>query len=735
MGTTDELIRPDLTPGRDPDRERARLRLVTPQRLRSFFAPRSVALVGASDSSGWAGFIVESLRTAGLPGPMVPVHRRHRSAFGTPTIRRLTDLDRPVDLAFALVPTDAVESVLDDAATVGIRNVIVLAAGFGEGGEAGRRRERRLADIAIDHDLTVLGPNCLGFVNAHAHAAPFGLHIVPPVLPGPVGIVLQSGALASNVMGFTRARAIGTSLLSSMGNEVIITAADVVDYLLDDDATKVIALFLESIRDPHRFLALADKALTVGKPLVVLKVGRTAAGRATALAHTGAIAGDDAVVAAVLRQHGVIRVDSLEELLITAGLFGYGRPPSGSRMGVVTASGGACDIIADRCADEGIEIPDFAPSTVSRLSEALPAFAAVRNPLDITGFTLADAKAAASGVGDVALNAVVDDPGVDFVFNAVAVPVDPPPDPAPWHRRYAGIVATQNRTGKAIVHFTTTCTDISPYGRDLLAGYGLHALGGIEFGIRALGHALRWTSARSRAALRPAPERHAVPAAHAGLPSGPMSEAASRDLVAAHGVRVVPGELATTAAGAVAAADRLGYPVALKICAAALTHKSDHGGVALDLPDAAAVAAAFDRVEAAGRAHAAAVDGVLVTAMRGRGVELFAGVTVDPSFGPVVAVGLGGVLVEVLHDVSLRALPVPPDEVERMLGELRGAAVLRGARGTPPVDLAAVAQAVGALGEAALALGPRLQTIEVNPLWVNGSEVEALDVLVVTRGG
>jgi acyl-CoA synthetase (NDP forming) len=717
----------------DDSREQARRRLAAPDRLRSFFAPRSVALVGASEGSGWARFIVESLRTAGLPGPIVPVHRSLETAFGEPTRKSLRELDEPVDLAFALVPTEAVESVLHDAAEVGIRNIVVLASGYGEGGEAGRERERRLADIAIDRDLTVLGPNCLGYVNAHAGAAPFGLHLIKPVLAGPVGIVLQSGALASAVMAFSRARAIGISLLTSMGNEAVITTADVIEHLIEDDATKVVALFLESIRDPDRFLELADRALAVGKPIVALKVGRSPAGEASALAHTGAVAGDDAVVDAVLRQHGVVRTDSLEELLITAGMFGYVKPPSSPRMGVVTASGGANDVIADRAADEGLEIPAFADATASRLAEVLPSFAAIRNPLDITGFVLADAAKAAAAPGDAALNAVVDDPGVDFILNAVAVPTDQPPDPSVIHRRLAGIVATQNRTDKPIVHFLYTCTDLSTYGREILAEYGLHVLGGMEFGLKAIGHGLRWMKARARP---PAPARVVpVQAAPVGaeLAAGPWSEAASREFVAAYGVPVVPAELATTAAEAVAVARRLGGPVAAKVCAAELTHKSDIGGVTLGLVGDEAVADGFERVAAAGRAHTENLDGVLISAMRGTGTELFAGVTVDPAFGPVLAVGLGGIFIEVLRDVSLRALPVGADEVEQMLGELRGAAVLGGARGRAAVDVAAVAKAVAALSDAALALGPRLETIEVNPLWVDGSTVEALDVLVVTR--
>jgi acyl-CoA synthetase (NDP forming) len=429
----------------------------------------------------------------------------------------------------------------------------------------------------------------------------------------------------------------------------------------------------------------------------------------------------------VLRQHGVIRVDSLEDLLTTAGLFGYVGPLAGRRMGVVTASGGACDIIADRAADEGIEIPDFAPATVEAIAAVLPSFAAVRNPLDTTGFMLADPAAAAGDPGVVALNALIDDPGIDFIFNAMALPAAQPPDPTLMNRRLAGAAAARQRSPKPIVHFTNVCTDVSLYARGLLAEHGLHVLGGIELGLRAIGHALAWSTARTNRPSIPMPRQ--TGRVHTDR-DGPWSEAAARELVAGFGVPVVPAELVTSADAAVAAADRLGYPVVLKVCAAALTHKSDVGGVALGLADAAGVTAAFDRLDALARAHDG--DGVLVSPLRDKGIELFAGVTVDPAFGPVLAVGLGGVWIEILGDVSLRALPVPADEVERMLGELRGAALLRGARGEVPADGAAVARAVAALADAAVALGPRLRAIEVNPLWVRGAEVEALDVLIVT---
>jgi acyl-CoA synthetase (NDP forming) len=712
------------------DLDSGRRRLATPERLREFFRPRSVALVGASDSSGWGRFIVDSLRTSGFTGALHMVHPTRPTAFDLPTVPSLRALDEPVDLAYVLAPTRAVEGVLEDAAAAGIRNAVVLASGYGDGGgEQGRALERRLVERAVELDITLLGPNCLGFVNAAASVAPFGLGIVPPLRRGPVGIVLQSGALTSNVLTFARVHQVGISLLTSMGNEAVITTADVVEHLIADDDCQVIGLFLESVRDAPRFTALAAAALAAGKPIVALKVGRTEAGQRTALAHTGAVTGDDAVVDAAFRQFGVIRVGSLEELLVTTGLFASGQVPRGRRMGVVTASGGACDIIADRSTDEGIAIPEFAAPTTERLRAALPPFAAAQNPLDVTGVILADRGSAQAGLGDVALDAVVDDPGIDFVFNMVALPAAPPPDPSVIEQRVAAIAASRDRSPVPIVNFTATCTDLSPYAQSLLDAHGLHALGGIEFGLRALGHALTWQETRQHP---PAVGTAGAVAAPAGLPDGPWSEARGRDLLAASGVPLVPAELVTDAESAVAAAERFGGTVALKICSAEITHKSDIGGVALAVSGADDVRAAFARVLAAGRAVTAGVDGVLVSPMRPPATELFVGVTVDPSFGPVLAVGLGGVFIEVLHDVALRLLPVDPAQVRRMLGELRGAAVLGGARGSRPADLDRVAEVVTAVADAAAGLGPALQTLEINPLRVDGSDVEALDALVVT---
>jgi acetate---CoA ligase (ADP-forming) len=710
-------------------------RLVTPERLRSFFAPRNVALVGASDNSGWTRLVVNSVAVTGAEGKLLPVHPKAKSAFGLPTVPSLRDLPEPADLAFVMTPPSAVPSVFEDMHAAGIKNAIVLAAGYREVGEAGRALEDAMVASAIANDITVLGPNCLGFVNAQTKSAPYALGIQPPLTPGPVGVGLQSGALASVVLSFARLHAIGLTTLTSVGNECMLKTADFIDYLVEDQATKVIALFLEEIGDPARFAAVAEKADRAGKPIVALKAGSSPAGQKSALAHTGSVAGDDAVVNAAFHQLNIVRVDTIEDLLTTAALLGYTRPLTGRRMGVLTASGGACDIIADASSAHGIEIPDFSVRTEEAIGAYLPPFANAHNPLDVTAYgslaNLSGKKDSLSAI-DRSLDIAADDPNLDFILFTATLPEVRPPDEALATAAEARIKWLAGRIASSpipVIPITTTCNDISGYSRGLLADSGLTVLGGLHLGVNAMGNALRWQENRGRvkAAAGAAPTRP-VPV------TGPWSEQQARELLTAAGVPVVPGGLATSADEAVAIADRVGGPVALKICSAQIIHKSDIGGVALGLSSAGEIRAAYARVRAAGDAvPGAAVDGVLVTAMRSGGTELLAGVTVDPSFGPVLAVGLGGVWVEIMHDTSLRVLPVDAAEVRRMLGELRALPLLQGARGSKPADLDAVAAAISKVSEVALSLGGALRAMEVNPLWVNGDQVEALDVLVITE--
>lgn len=708
--------------------------LATPARLGAFFSPRSIAVVGASETSYWGRNVFNNLNSAGFQGSLFPVNPKRQTVFGLPCFRSLRDIPEPVDLVYVAAPTEAVPSVLDDAAASGIRNAVVIAAGFSESGA--HERQADLVAQARRSGLTVLGPNCPGFVNVAAGVSAYGQDVPAGMKCGQVSIVLQSGALATVVLKLARAHGIGLSKLVCMGNEAVIQTVDVLEYLIGDEDTRVIAMFLEQIKAGGRFLELAHRALLSGKAIVVLKAGRTAAGQKSALAHTGAVAGDDAVVDAALRQAGVTRVRSLEELIITTGLFASGVRLRGPRVAVVTASGGACDIIADRASDEGLEMPPLSDATTALLKEYLPVFANVQNPLDTAAVDTYRETGTAAVPMDVVAEIASKDPNVDFVLY-MAFNVVPQTEPAEPERgrnvaRMAYVGEMLRSSPIPMIPISLSCMEAGPFARELYDRNGIFMLGGMEFGLTAIGNAVRWEQARTRAEASAALPLPPSPSRITGA-RGPWSEHRGRKVLEENGVPLVPAALVQTADEAVAAADRFGYPVVLKICAAEIAHKSDIGGVALNLTSSGEVRSAYATVEQAGRAAAGrAIEGVLVSPMRPRGVELFAGVTVDPSFGPTLAVGLGGIWIETLKDVSLRVLPVSEPDVISMLGSLRARPLLDGARGGPSVDLRAAARAIHSIARAGLSLGSGLQALEVNPLWCLGDRVEALDVLVVT---
>lgn len=705
--------------------------------LDGFFSPRSIAVVGASETSYWGRNVFRNLKAQGFTGRIVPVNPKRDTIFGIPCIATLRALKEPVDLVYIATPTEFVDGVLDDAASVGIRHAVIIAAGFGESGAHDRQQE--LQDKAALHGITILGPNCPGFVNIAGNVSAYGQEIPVGMKSGNVSIVLQSGALATVMMRLARTHGIGVSKLICMGNEAVIDTADIIEYLIADTETRVVAIFAEQFRSGRRFLELARQALVAGKAIVVLKAGRTPEGKRAALAHTGAVAGDEAVVDAALRQVGVARVRSMEELLITAGLFASGVQLKGARMGAVTASGGACDIIADRACDEGLEFPSFSADTKQALADYLPTFATVQNPLDTAAVDTFRKTGTAAVPMDVVAEIVSRDPNIDFVlylgFNVV--PPFRPDDAAAADQEAARMVIVRELLDKSpvpIMPVSLSCMEVGPFAREIYDANRIFMLGGIEFGMTAIGHCVRWNKAR-QAALNIVTAAPAISGREvAPLRKGPWSEHAGRELLEKSGVPLVPAELVNSASEAVAAAERLEYPVVLKICAAEIAHKSDIGGVALNLQTAGAVRAAYERVAAAGRnVKDAHVEGVLVSPMRPRGVELFAGITIDPSFGATLAVGLGGIWIETLKDVSLRVLPVTEGDIQSMLRSLRASPLLDGARGGPKVDIPAAAAAIHRIAEASLALGDKLQAFEINPLWCLEDRVEALDVLIITE--
>lgn len=711
--------------------------------LDGLFAPRSVALVGASDGSAWSRCTFANLARGGFAGPVHCVSPTRPVVHGQPAFPSLAEVPGPVDLAVVLVGTDGVEGVLGEAADRGIANLVVIASGFAETGEEGVRRQQRLVDAAAAHGQALLGPNNLGFVNVAGHVHAFCQPMPASVVAGGTALLSQSGAMGIFALTYLQARDVGLSLLVTLGNEATLTVTEAMAYALDDPGTRVIALFVESIRHPDRFAALARRALDAGKPVVVCKVGRSDRGARAAAAHTGALVGDQRVFSAAMRQLGVVEVDSLEALVATAGLLDRCGELPGSRLGVVTASGAACGVVGDVAAREGVALAELGPATVDRLRELLPPFATPQNPLDLTGY-----KVVRDDFVRQVHEAVAADPEVDVLVVTTGIPLIPEAATEAKRAEQAGLAELAGTGGVPVVLMDYLPKDATDFSRSYRRELALPAvLPSIEQGIPAIGRALRWSAARrgrrqgAAAGERPGGPSHPVlPGIGrllAGAAPGPWSEARARDLLFEAGVPVVPGLLAVDPEEAVLAAEALGYPVAVKVCSPDIPHKSDVGGIRLGVAGPADVAAAFDAVTGASRRACpdARVDGALVTAMRPGGIELLVSVVRDPAWGPVLTVGLGGVHVEVMGDAALRLLPAGPGEIRAALEELRAAPLLHGARGRPPADLDAVVAAVAAVGAAGVAVGERLEVLEVNPLVAHGSLVEALDVLLVTGTG
>ena len=699
-------------------------------RLGAFFGAKSVVLIGATDRSPWSIWTHANLRQYSPDVSVHVVHPHHEQVHGQAVLKSLKALTEPVDLAYVMVPTSAVLEVMNEVADAGITNVVILTAGFGEAGPDGAALESQLVDLAHARGLTVLGPNGNGFINAAGGVTPYGLLIAPPLDVGPVGIVLQSGGLASAVLAGAQARGVGLSLLVSTGNEALTSASDIMRYLIEDDQTKVIAAFLESVRQPDEFREVAELALRAGKPIVALKTGRSEAGAKAALAHTGALAGDDRVVDAAFRQLGVIRVDSLEEMLATAGYLAHHLNIRGRRIAAITPSGGACDLLADLASEEQLEFPDFSPKTLAELGRLLPSFSNPQNPLDVTGYVVMDPTIALKSLEIVAKDV---SGTYDMVLYTATIPRIEAPNPAPVEQRMDALAKAGETLAVPLVLQSLISVDLTPYSRKLLGDRGLYLLSGIEPGMRAIGHGARYHDRRD-SWLEVGPPSIAPTIAVPAGARGVWPEHLVRGLLEAHGIPVAPARLATSAFEAKNFAQEYAEPVVMKVASSALAHKSDIGGVALSV-GVEDVMDTFDELKRrlATALPGATFDGVLVGPMRSGGIELLVGVVTDPTWGKVLSLGLGGLWVEVLGDVALRVLPVEPEEITTMLGELKGAALLSGARGTRPVDTNRLVSVVHHIAQLADGLGEALDTLEVNPLRVDGECVEVLDALALWR--
>lgn len=703
--------------------------MLTRASVETLLRPRSFALIGASDKSTFSTLLHRNLVAAGHDDRTYLINPRRAEVHGRATHPTCVAVGEPIDLVHVMVPAAAAPDALRDAAAAGARAAVVLSSGWSETGAEGRVRQEELVALADELGIAMLGPNVLGLVNVGAGIPAMALSD-PPTEPGPVALISQSGASCGAMKEYAAMADVGLSHVLTVGNEAMVTVGHLVDALVDDDAVGALAIFMESIKEPAMFAAAARRAAEAGKAVVVLKAGRSELAARAAASHTGALVGDDRVVDAMLADLGVTRVDTIEEMLVTAGIAAHTGPLARSGIGVVSISGGACDIVADLADSVGAQLPELAPATTAALTEKMPDFGHVHNPLDITGAAIIDPTLWTASVA-----AVGTDPGVGAVLAINTLPWRE--DGRPFYgQKFVDAIGKGAAAADApVLYVTQTSQPVGPQAREVLHGGGVgHVVPGLRLAVDGVARVAEWSERR----LRPRSGSHPVdlPA----VAAEPLSEVRAQALLSAAGVPVVPSWHVHSAEEAAKAAADHGAPVALKIVSADIGHKSDIGGVRLGVdPDEAAVAY-DDIVAACARAcPEAGLDGVLVAPMRPPATELLVGVTRDPDWGLLLAVGLGGVLVEVLDDVVLAPLPADEPTVRSMLARLRGAALLAGVRGRPAADLDAVAAAVAGIGRLAEALeaqhGDVFDALEVNPLRVDGATVEALDALVTWSTG
>ncbi len=685
--------------------------------LDKMFRPRSVALVGASDRSPWSRLVHANFSRIGFEGNVHLVNRRGADAHGQSAVKSCRDLPEVPDLAYIFVPNEGVAEAVEDTSAAGIRNAMILTSGYAETGTDGDSAQVALVQRARDAGLRVLGPNSLGFINYADRIPVSPTPLMHDWLSGPVAIVSQSGATTQVIASFAQQQGIGLSYAIATGNEADVSSADVLDFLADEPQTRVIAMFAETINDPPAFRQAAQRARANGKPVIVLKVGRSELASKLAQAHTGSVTGDDRIFDAVCRQDGIIRVGSIEELVTTAGLFAQGGPIDGG-VAIVSISGGACEIMADVAVDVGLSLPQFAPETVEKLQGCIASYGGTLNPMDITGAAVVDPS-----LFETVLRIVSDDPAIGVAACVYDLPRGETDYLHEAALRHIGNGLRAGRRPGFLVN--QALRPVTAASRGLMEDLGIPAvIGGVDLAVRAFAAAERWSRTTASALAKPMT---------ADTPSErPSSEREALDYLEKKGVRIPPRAFALTAGEAVAAWRAMGSPVVLKVASPAILHKSDIGGVRLNLNDEAAIVTAFGEIIAAAKSAypGAPIEGCLVLPMREPGLEMFVG-TAQSAWGPVIAAGLGGVWIEALADTSLRLLPITDADALAMLSELRGARVLDGYRGQTAADRDALAAAIRTIGDAALALGSDLVSLEVNPLRARGADVEALDALAI----
>ncbi|MCC6610363.1 MAG: acetate--CoA ligase family protein [Burkholderiales bacterium] len=693
------------------------------------FEPRGIAIVGASgDITRFGGQTVRALNTSGYAGGVFPVNPKYPEIDGRRCYASLAQIDGPCDLAVIALPAAHVPRAIRECGERGVAYAVVLGGGFRELGEPGLELERDMLAAARETNVRLVGPNCIGLVNVHAHVvAAFGSMTRPPrLIPGPVSVAVQSGGFGMSVVIQSAMAGIGFRNIVATGSESDITMPEIISAFADDPETKAIFTYIEGVADGRALLAALRKALAAGKPVIVWKGGKTGQGERAAQSHTANLTSTYDVYRAALRQCGAIEIFSTEEAADFIQAFLAGRMPRGRSVAVVTNTGGSAVVFSDAADEARLDISPLAETTQVRLAGLLPPLAAVGNPVDTTaGYP----RAEHADNYRAAFETLLADPEVDqlcVLFGTIMG------NTFELSARVLGQAA--NGTQKPVFGVSAVPREISSQGWEHLQGARIPLFATPSRAARTMGMLADYAEARRRAE----PAVYDVPAPAVRLPAGAVTldERESKALLAAAGVAVTRDVLLPVEPP-IADVARVRFPVALKLVSRDIAHKSDIGAVRLNVTERQFAEAAADIVARARRAAPdARMGGLLACEMVTDGIETIVGVVNDPAFGPVVAFGLGGVLAETLRDVTYRVAPFGKDEARRMILELRAAAIFDGLRGCPPADVDALVHTLVRVASLAWALRGRLAEMDINPLLVRprGSGAVAADALVVLTG-
>jgi acetyl coenzyme A synthetase (ADP forming)-like protein len=697
-----------------------------PSSLEPLLRPRSIAVVGAARRRGTiAAEVFHNLVHVGFQGAVYPVNPKAAVVQSVRAYATVDEIPDPVDLAVLVVPAAQVLETIDACGRKGVRAVVVITAGFAETGPEGAALQAELAERARGYGMRVVGPNCLGVLNAHPDVR-LGATFAPNFPPfGGVAVCSQSGALGLAILDLALEVGMGISSFVSIGNRADVSAVDLMQYWEDDPSTNVVLLYLENLGDPAQFLEVARR-VSRKKPIAVLKSGRTEAGRRAASSHTGALAGMDVAVDALLGQCGVLRTDTIHELFDVAMLLSTQPVPKGPRVAILTNAGGPGIMATDACESRGLKVPALAESTREALRAFLPAAASVGNPVDMIASASAEQY-------EQSLRLLLDDPGVDAVLTLFVTPiVTRPSDVAE-----AIIRATEGARKPVAACFMGS--QGVPEAAAMLRDKRVPTFTFPEAAAAALARASRYGAFLARgedAAASVQVDRDAAAAVLGKpLPAGArgrwLDPEEVRVVLDAYGIATPKQALARSGDEAAKLAGELGFPVALKLIAKGITHKTDVGGVRLGLRDESEVREAYlamlGRMTELGRAGD--MQGVLLQRMAEKGIETFVGATRDPEFGHLIGFGLGGVQVELLKDVVFRVAPLGATDAAEMVDGIRARALLEGFRGGPVIDKRALADVLSRVGRL-VADFPQIAEIDLNPVIARPDGVTAVDARI-----